>query len=130
MPEASQDRAQSFADAVVRLESDGDLDAFVDLFADDAELVRPETGQQLSGRDGAREYWQQYLAQFQEIRSEFSRVTAGGPLGVLEWQSTGRLAGGAEISYRGVSLVDFAEDGRVSRFGTYFDTAKFATASA
>ncbi|MBM9466439.1 nuclear transport factor 2 family protein [Nakamurella leprariae] len=125
---ASQDRAQAFADAVVRLESSGDLGTFVDLFADDAELVRPETGQQLAGRDGARDYWQQYLAQFRVIRSEFSRVAEGDGLGVLEWQSTGRLAGGGDISYRGVSLVDFASDGRVSRFATYFDTAKFATA--
>jgi hypothetical protein len=125
-------RAQAFADAVQQLESSGDVDAFVSgRFADDAQLFRPETGQELTGTDGATQYWQQYLGQFDEVHSEFDRVSGGdGSPAVLEWSSAGKLSGGAPIEYRGVSLVDFDDQGHVTRFATYFDTARFATPTA
>lgn len=94
------------------------------VFSDDVELVRPETGQQERGSGGARQFWQQYVDQFQEIRSEFSRVVDG-EVAVLEWTSTGRLRAGGDIRYRGVSLLDLDGDGRVTRFATYYDTAPF-----
>lgn len=126
----SDDRAQAFADALQQLEKSGDIDAFVDdQFADDAQLLRPEVDQQVVGPDGARDFWRQYLGQFSDIASSFDRVTGSAGIGVLEWTSNGTLAAGASISYRGVSLLDFDDQGRVSRFATYFDTAPFAGAS-
>ena len=117
-------RTEQFADALHTLEDGGDLDAFLAVFADDVELYRPETQQRLDGTTGARAFWEQYLATFDEIRSDFSRAVEGG-VGVLEWTSKGRLAGGAEITYAGVSLLDFDEAGLVTRFATYFDTQAF-----
>lgn len=119
--------AQSFADALQQLERDGDVAAFVqNTFSDDAELVRPETDQAERGADGATRFWQQYLDQFQQIRSEFNRVVPG-PVSVLEWTSSGHTRHGAEISYRGVSLLDIADNGRTKRFATYYDTAPFTS---
>ena len=117
-------RTEQFADALHALEDGGDLDAFVAVFADDVELYRPETQQKLAGTSGARAFWEQYLATFERIRSDFSRVVDG-EVGVLEWTSTGRLAGGTDITYAGVSLLDFDEAGLVTRFATYFDTQAF-----
>lgn len=126
----SDDHAQAFADALQQLEKSGDVDAFVqDQFAEGATLLRPEVDQEVSGSDGARQYWQQYLGQFSDIASSFDRITGSGNLGVLEWTSTGTLAAGAAINYRGVSLLDFDDQGKVSRFATYFDTAPFAGAA-
>jgi ketosteroid isomerase-like protein len=123
------DRARAFADALRDLESSGDVSRFVaGVFADDVELVRPETGQQERGAGGARQFWQQYVDQFEEIRSEFSRLVDG-EVAVLEWTSSGRLSGGADVSYSGVSLLDFDGDGRVVRFATYYDTAPFGVAA-
>ena len=122
----SDDRARPFADALVQLEDDRDVDRFVaQVFADDIELSRPEADQQTQGRDGARAFWQQYLDQFDEIRSEFSRIVDSDELGLLEWTSRGRLRGGSDITYRGVSVLDFGDDGQVRRFTTYYDTAPF-----
>ena len=46
--------AQTFADALQRAESSGELDDLVALFAEGAELRRPEQGTAEQGREGAR----------------------------------------------------------------------------
>lgn len=123
------DRARSFAQALQDLEQTQDVDRFVStVFSDDVELVRPETGQQERGTGGATQFWQQYVDQFQEIRSEFARVVDG-EVAVLEWTSSGRLRSGSDITYRGVSVLDFDGDGRVVRFATYYDTMPFSAAA-
>ena len=119
------DRAQAFAAALNTLENDADVSRFIsDMFAAEVVLVRPETHQQEGGTPGAQAFWQQYVDQFQEVRSDFTRIT-GDETGVLEWTSTGRRLNGTDISYSGVSLVDFDADGRVVRFATYYDTSAF-----
>ncbi|HEY0238316.1 MAG TPA: nuclear transport factor 2 family protein [Friedmanniella sp.] len=120
----TDNRTDDFAAALHQLEDSGDLDTFMELFADDVELYRPETKQHLDGKDGARSFWAEYLGTFDHISSDFSRVVDG-EIGVLEWTSTGQLRGGAPITYAGVSIVDFDEAGKVSRFATYFDTQAF-----
>ncbi len=118
-------RAQEFADRLVDLESSGDVAAFVSaVFASDVELVRPETGRAHSGHEGARTFWAEYLAQFEHVHSTFNRIHDG-EIGVLEWVSTATLPNGTEISYAGVSLLDFDGQDQVRRFSTYYDTSAF-----
>jgi ketosteroid isomerase-like protein len=122
----SAERAQTFAQALQQFEKDHDLDAFARVFADDAQVLRPEQRGGEQGADGVRVFWQQYLDQFETIRSEFSRIVEAGPLGELEWTSTGSIGGGTDVEYQGVSLLEFDDDGRVKRFATYYDTAALA----
>ncbi len=118
-------RAREFADALQRLEQDGDLDAFVSRFAEDVVLLRPEPGGQVSGPDGARRFWQAYLDQFESIGSTFGRLVDANPYAELEWVSEGRLRTGRGITYAGVSLLEHDDDGKVVRFATYYDTVPF-----
>jgi len=122
-------RAQQFADALQRLEASGDLDAFLERFADDVTLLRPEPGGQEQGREGARRYWRAYLDQFSQVSSTFGRVVDAESLGELEWVSEGELATGRPISYAGVSLLEHDADGKVVRFATYYDTSAFTSAA-
>lgn len=117
--------AQQFADALQRLEQDRDLDAFLERFAADVQLVRPEPGGSEDGPEGARRFWQAYLDQFSSIVSSFDRVVDAGALGELEWVSEGTLGTGRPITYAGVSLLEHDGDGLVRRFATYYDTAAF-----
>jgi ketosteroid isomerase-like protein len=116
---------QQFADRLQELERTRDLDAFLGVFADDVHLVRPEGRGDAQGLDGARRFWQAYLDQFQDIASTFSRTVGSGSLGELEWTGEGRLPTGRSVSYRGVSLLELDDEGRVTRFATYYDTAAF-----
>jgi ketosteroid isomerase-like protein len=117
-------RSQRFADALQKLESSGDSADLLDQFADGAELSRPEADRSDTEGD-ASAFWDAYQAQFDTIETSFSAVDETGDRGILEWTSTGKLSTGRDIEYRGVSLLTFGEDDKVSRFATYYDTAAF-----
>lgn len=116
-----------FAKALQTAEQSGDVSWLLALHADDVTL-RNLTQQTWEGAEGARAFWEAYLGSFEEVRSEFTRVQEEGGLGVLEWTASGRLPGGREISYRGVSLLD-VQGGKVSAFRTYYDSAAFVVAT-
>ena len=118
---------EDFARALQAAEQSGDVSGLVALHAQDVTL-RNLTQETWAGVEGARAFWEAYLGNFEEIRSEFSRVQEEGGLGVLEWTASGRLPGGRELSYRGVSLLD-VQGGRVAAFRTYYDSAAFVVAT-
>ena len=122
-------RTQRFADALQKLESSGDTTDLVEQFADGAELTRPEADRSDSETDPSA-FWDAYRSQFDSIETTFSVVDEAGDRGVLEWSSTGSLASGRDIDYRGVSLLTFDDSDKVSRFATYYDTAAFLEPSA
>ena len=65
-----------------------------------------------------------YLGNFDQIHSEFTAHREADGLGVMEWIATGRLKGGRDLKYRGVSLITLDGD-RVKVFRTYYDSAAF-----
>ena len=117
--------AQTFMKTLQQAETDGDVDPLVELFGEDAVLHALTTKREHSGPSGAEQFWSEYLGQFEEIKSEFGHVAAEGNIANCEWTSTGKLDGGREIEYVGVSLLEFADDGKIERFRTYYDSAAF-----
>jgi SnoaL-like domain len=115
---------QLFEAALQRLDETGDPADLLGRFADSAELHRPEVDTQTATSD-AEAFWKAYRAQFDDISTEFTHRTETDEHAALEWQSTGRLAAGRDITYRGVSLLTFDGGGLVTRFATYYDTAAF-----
>jgi ketosteroid isomerase-like protein len=122
---ADDDKAQAFMRAVQEMERTRDVEVLVRLFADDADVGNPMLQKFERGRDGARSFWREYLGAFREIGSEFTDTRIAMHSAALEWKSNGALPDGAPLTYRGVSLVDFDDAGRVRRFRTYYDTAAF-----
>lgn len=98
------------------------MDRHAALFTTDAELSNHSGRKPHRGGDGARAFWREYHDAFQTIRSRFSHVLEGGDAVVLEWVSDCALADGTEISYRGVSVLEWSGD-LVHRFRTYYDSA-------
>lgn len=124
MPETLADR---FARALQESEAKKDPGPVAGLFAADAELAN--LAHQERGADGARAFWQKYLDAFGSIRSEFSAVKQADGWALLEWTSTGTLAAGKPVEYRGVSILEVAGD-KVAKFRTYYDTAALVTPPA
>ncbi|MDB5297136.1 MAG: hypothetical protein JWO31_3119 [Phycisphaerales bacterium] len=117
--------AQQFIAALKQAEESKSPDPLVAVFAPDAELDNPSRSVVRKGTGGAGEFWKDYLSAFDGIRSEFTHVIESKDAATLEWKSQGTLAhGGGPVTYRGVSVVEFAGD-KVKRFATYYDSATF-----
>ena len=129
-----QKAAETFMDALHKLEADGDAAAIVDAFADDAVLMALVSHRTHTGRDGVEAFWREYLKPFEDIHSEFTHVATAGDQAILEWTGRGRLAatdGNArDFEYEGCSLLEFNEAGKVKRFRTFYDSAAFVHVEA
>ena len=112
--------AARFKEALQQTEQSRDPSAVASLFREGAQLTN------LGGDYGtdARKFWQVYLEQFSEIRSEFSGEIVSDRTAALEWQSRGKLADGRDVDYRGISVIEFDGDA-VTGFRTYYDSAAF-----
>lgn len=118
-----KDLTEKFMKALQQAENQRDPTPLLELYADDS-TTENLAMHEMTGKDGAREFWQKYLDNFQEIHSEFHARTDDDVRGVMEWVSRGKLSSGEPIEYRGVSVIE-AEGGKVKRFRTYYDSAAF-----
>ncbi len=114
--------ADTFARALQQTEESRDPEPLLELFSEDAELHNLAMSHQ--GLDGARRFWETYLAQIDRIRSEFSHLIEEDGQAALVWTSTGTLKDGQPITYRGVSILELDGD-KVRRFETVYDSAAF-----
>lgn len=112
----------TFMSTLQEAESSRDPEAIAALFEDGAELWRQNfsKGQQ---SDSAALFWKQYLDNFKDVKSKFTKIQEQSGLGVLEWESEGHLKNGEGFHYAGVSILNFEEEGKISSFKTYFDSS-------
>lgn len=94
----------------------GDVDAFVELIAPDAELVdlanAPDQRTTLRGPDGIRQAWELWAAAFDELRAEVAEYTAVGECVICDshWIGEGK-GSGISIDVRQFDLYEY-RDGR------------------
>lgn len=119
----SEQSAEKFIEALGNLEKSEDIEPIVALFADDAEIGNVTLTNNLSGADGAKEFWTNYRKTFGEVGSEFTNKIHSENVSALEWTTTGTSANGSEINYDGVSILEF-EGEKIKRFFAYFNPAK------
>ncbi len=120
-------KAKEFIDALHILEegSDQDASALAELFAEQATLTNSALdlkGTQMKGRDAILEFWVEYKAQLGQARSKFHHITSSAAAAGLFWTTQGQSPGGQNVSYHGVSLLQFNEQGLIEFFRGYYDT--------
>ncbi|MEO7576538.1 MAG: nuclear transport factor 2 family protein [Massilia sp.] len=125
-PQIIRDAAQRFIGQLDRLEhgEEGAAGALAALFADDARLSNPiieREGGERVGREAIAAFWQAYRGNFSDIHSAFFDLTAGEQSAGLFWRSEGAGRDGQPLAYEGVTLLQFDEGGRITRFKGYFD---------
>jgi steroid delta-isomerase-like uncharacterized protein len=116
----SKEIADSFIGALRELEENRDVEALVEIHAEDCEVGNVSVSETFRGHDGLREFWTEYRKTFGEMKSTFRNVFATEEGAALEWTTEGTSNGDA-VSYDGVSILEI-EDGKVSRFMAYFDS--------
>ncbi len=113
---------RSFIAALRHLEQTRELDDMAALFTDDAEVRSIDGHGPRHGPDGIRALFDEYLRQFDELRTTFTQVTEGGTHAALEWTTEAVRAGGHGVTYEGVTIIDLT-DGKVTGFRTLYDSA-------
>ena len=116
----SQEVAERFKEALWKLEEDQDVEALVEIHAEDCSVGNVAVPKTFEGHDGLREFWTNYRNTFHEMKSEFRNVFADeSGHAALEW-TTNATEDDSNVSYAGVSILEI-EGGKVRRFMAYFD---------
>ncbi len=113
-----------FVQALHHLDEHGDAAPLVDLTSEDAVLTKLDSHREARGREGARAFWEEYRSVFQTISTQFTHSLDGDDGSCLEWQSSGTLPDGADLDYRGVTVID-VDGEQVTGVRTYYDSAAF-----
>ena len=119
----TQETAEKFMAALGELESDGNTENIVSLFADNCEVGNTTLTETLHGSDGAHHFWTNYRKSFGDVRSEFRNKIYSDRTAALEWTSKGTAENGHPIDYEGVSILEIHGD-KISRFFAYFNPGK------
>ncbi|HSH83001.1 MAG TPA: nuclear transport factor 2 family protein [Herpetosiphonaceae bacterium] len=121
--------AHRFIHALHTLEggSEADVEEMVGLYAEDARLTNAAlAGKELTGTEGARQFWSEYRKSFGEVRSEFSHVIVDANAAGLFWTTEGSGSDGKSLRYDGVSLLEWSENGKIRFFRGYYDTRELS----
>lgn len=113
--------ARRFALAINGLESDGDVEPIVALYAEQSRCGNALHPDAFTGTDGARQFWSQYRGQFTSVHSTFRQIVDSSTGAALEWDTSGQVAG-ATVDYSGVTMLEF-DDRAITRSCAYFDPA-------
>jgi ketosteroid isomerase-like protein len=113
-----------FMAALQKAERTRDVGPLIELFDDAGETLNLGRTRPVQGREGLWRFWEDYLATFREVRSEFTHVVEGDGGTVLAWRSRGALRNGEPVESRGVSVLE-TDGERVRKFRTYYDSAVF-----
>jgi ketosteroid isomerase-like protein len=114
--------AESFKEALWKVEKDRDLEPMIQVLSEDCEVGNVAIPQTFQGHDGAREFWTSYRKTFDDMESTFRNVFADGEgHAALEWETEG-TSDGDPVSYAGVSILEIEGD-KVKRFMAYFDSS-------
>ncbi|HZB96954.1 MAG TPA: nuclear transport factor 2 family protein [Herpetosiphonaceae bacterium] len=127
--EKAKQLTHQFIDALHRLEagSGSDVEDIVSLFGSEARLTNAALhGKELTGQDGAREFWSEYRRTFGQARSEFSHVIVDEHASALFWRTEGTGQDDRRLAYDGVSLLEWSDDGKITFFRGYYDTGELS----
>ena len=120
----SKEVADDFVEALRKLEEDRDVEALVEIHAEDCEVGNVSVSETFRGHEGLREFWTEYCKTFGEMKSTFRNVFATEEGAALEWTTEG-TSNGDTVTYDGVSILE-VDGGKVRRFMAYFDTRDLA----
>lgn len=123
----SDDRARRFVAALRKFEQDSDVAPLAALFAADATTERFDARGERQGE--VEQFWQEYRAQFNEIRTTFYNAVEGQDQVALEWTSDATMTDDRPLTYRGVTVIDLDGD-MIARLRTYYDSAAFTVIPA
>ena len=83
----SKELTENFVDALRGLETGGDVEVMIPLFADECEIGNTALKDTLKGTGGVREFWTNYRGTFAELGSESRMNVPGSATDNWTWQA-------------------------------------------
>ena len=112
---------QRFIDALHVVDSERSTEAMTAVVTPDATVLSIDGHGPRRGPDGIAELFTQYVDQFQQVSTTFTRVTETDGRAALEWTSEVQLNSGQPASYTGVTVIEFTDED-VTDFRTVYDS--------
>src|SRR5919108_1000510 len=128
------DHALAVVRRVYELWNARDLDAALDLGADDIHITRMTSGQTLTGREGFRRFMEAFATAFPDMKKEVANEIVSGDQVVMEFRLRGRHRGsllgpageipatGRAVDIRAVEILTI-RNGKVAVIRNYMDMA-------
>jgi ketosteroid isomerase-like protein len=92
------------------------------LFTEDGELHAPGLLEPRRGHADIADYYGAALRPYPEHRDEPTRTIVAGATATVEIHFSGALAGGARLEFDAVDVFDLADDGRIVRLSSWYDS--------
>ncbi len=100
-----------------------DLDAIMELFADDCVFYSPIGsdiwGRRVDGKEAIRAFHEQLFANVPDLHWEGTEAWVSGNKGCLGWRRTGTTVSGEKQDWLGCDLFEF-RDGKITKKDAYF----------
>ncbi len=105
-------------DSYGRAWEQGDPDAAVGLFSENAEYFENPFGEPMKGIEAIRKYWTEGAKESQtDVGFGYEILAVAGECGIAHWwASFHRLTSGKAVDLDGIAQVTFAPDGRCNEF--------------
>lgn len=119
---------EGYRNALQSLETDGNVDWMVSLFASTATLSSPRAATPEQGTDGARQFWTAYRTAFPTVATHIDNVTEAPGVATLQFTSRGMVRG-ADVTWKGITVLEYANN-RITRLLQLYDVAQLEPALA
>ena len=130
----AHEKATDFINALHALEeaegeAQSEVDAIADLYAPDAKLTNAAlklVGEERQGSDAIRSFWAEYKKTLGKAYSDFHHIAASENTAGLYWVTKASAPDGSDdaVHYDGSTLLEFNDDGKITFFQGYYDTAQ------
>ncbi len=117
MPEISMDDFRAWLDAYGAAWRDGDAQATIELFSDDAVYYENPFEDPMAGLDAIRQYSEGAGESQRDVRFQYEAMAVADSKGLAQWQATFvRIPSGNHVELDGFLMAEFDDAGKCSVF--------------
>lgn len=103
-----------------------DIEAMVDLYAEDARLESPEDPFLIIGKEGIKKHYSEFFGMIPDVKDEVKNIVVGEDKVAVEFVSTGTIPSESgepqKFELKIATIFEF-KGGKITRDATYYDTA-------
>ena len=101
-----------------------DAEAFANIFAEDGTTYDPVGTPGISGRTAIQEFLESICKNFKSVGLYEDAVFVAGNGAAVKWTGKGTSAGGKEVNFEGIDVIEVNADGKIQTVRAYWNPAE------